>query len=359
MDRCELCAQPSCRGRSASCLSFPELEGYRGLDWFSDQSNDMVEEDVPGKALLMIARLAALIATVLVMPSALQAQSPIPQPVIEQCNATARVSELPDCLKNGAIGFEMLELMRSDDFYGPAAKPVIDACTARNETFATTWLCFRRAAADASETGSLIGRDNIADRCIAGLADPALEARISDLYRAKREERFPDKMYFGGEMFYPFQGCPEPSAEDNATDAPSEQQPGGTAGADLDAVACAALGEVEGLVEVSSADELRAFGADLRAMDEPDPSQFAQAFGFSTETAEYLLAGGEERGMIIVTTLGAFIDEHHPGLLMEFFQQHEAPVSNVSGQMGSEIAQGFLTMIIDAARERYQANCRG
>lgn len=307
----------------------------------------------------MISRLAALAATLLVPPSAMQAQSAIPQPVIEQCNATARASELPDCLKNGAIGFEMLELLRGEDFYGAAATPVIDSCTARNETFATTWLCFQRAAADASETGSLIGQDNIADRCIAGLSDPALKAQISDVYQAKREERFPNEMYFGGEMFYPFQGCPEPSAEEHATDAPSDAATGGTAEAELDTAACAALGEVEGLVEASSANELRAFGTDLRAMDEPGPEQFSEAFGFSTETAEYLLAGGEEHGMTIATTLGAIVDEHHPDLLMEFFQQHRTPASDMAGQMGSEMAQGFLTMILDAARERYQASCQG
>ena len=307
----------------------------------------------------MISRLAALAATLLVLPSAMQAQSAIPQPVIEQCNATARASELPNCLKNGAIGFEMLELLRGEDFYGAAATPVIDCCATRNETFATTWLCFQRAAADASETGRLIGQDNIADRCIADISNPALEAQIGDIYQAKREEHFPNERYFGGEMFYPFQGCPEPSAEEDATDAPSDAAPGAITEAELDTAACAALGEVEGLVEASSAKELRAFGADLRAMDEPGPDQFAEAFGFSTETAEYLLAGGEEHGMTIATTFGAFIDEHHPDLLMEFFQQDETPASGMAGQIGSEMAQGFLTMIIHAARERYQTSCQG
>lgn len=128
----------------------------------------------------MISRLAALAATLLVLPSAMQAQSAIPQPVIQQCNATARASELPDCLKNGAIGYEMLELLRGEDFYGAAATPVIDTCTARNETFATTWLCFQRAAADASETGSLIGRDNKNDilrHLLEDFAKPALDLR--------------------------------------------------------------------------------------------------------------------------------------------------------------------------------------
>jgi hypothetical protein len=63
--------------------------------------------------------------------------------------------------------------------------------------------------------------------------------------------------------------------------------------------------------------------------------------------------------MTIATTFGAFIDEHHPDLLMEFFQQDETPASGMAGQIGSEMAQGFLTMIIHAARERYQTSCQG
>lgn len=307
----------------------------------------------------MIPRLAILATSLLGLPSAIQAQGTIPQPVIDQCNSTARASELPDCLKNGAIGFEMLELLRGEDFYGAAAAPVIDACSMRNETFATTWICFQRAASNASETGTLIGRDNIADRCVAGISDPALEVRIDDIYKAKREERFPNEMFFGGQMFFPFQGCPETAAEEGATDNVSDAAPGGAAEVELDAAACTALGELKELVETSSADDLRAFGADLRAMDNPGPDQYPDAFGFSAEAAEYLRAGDEERGMIITTALGAFIDEHHPDLLMEFFQEHEASSSDTASQIGNEIAKGFLMMIIEAARERYQTSCEG
>lgn len=307
----------------------------------------------------MISRLAAIAASLLVLPTTIQAQSTVPQPVIEQCNSTARASELPNCLKNGAIGFEMLELLRTEEFYGAIATPVIDYCATRNETFASTWLCFRRAAADASETGSLIGRDNIADRCIAGLSDPALDTQINDIYRSKREERFPDEMYFGGETFYPFQGCPDtsPDTDERGSDASSVETPRGPADTGLDTDACSALAEVENLVARSSANELRAFGADLRSMEEPGPDQIAEAFDFSSETAQYLLAGDENHGVTIATTVGAFINEHHPDLLLEFFEQHETPTSNIAEQMGNEMAQGFMTMIIDAAHERYLSSC--
>lgn len=64
----------------------------------------------------MISRLAAITASLLVLPTTIQAQSTIPQPFIEQCNSNAIASELPNFLKNGAIGFEMLELLPSGEF---------------------------------------------------------------------------------------------------------------------------------------------------------------------------------------------------------------------------------------------------
>lgn len=136
----------------------------------------------------------------------------IPQAVIDECNAEAGASDLPKCLKNGAIAFEMLDLARSDSFFGKAASRVIDPCREKNDTFHTTWICFENAGEKAVETRELVGRENIADSCVAGVSDPDVYARLNAAYREKRDARFPDEMFFGGDMYHPFQGCPQDEA---------------------------------------------------------------------------------------------------------------------------------------------------
>ena len=45
--------------------------------------------------------------------SALAQTGSIPDEVIAECNAETNAADLPECLKNGAIAFEMLALARS------------------------------------------------------------------------------------------------------------------------------------------------------------------------------------------------------------------------------------------------------
>jgi hypothetical protein len=132
--------------------------------------------------------------------------------VISECNAKANASSLPDCLKNGAIASETLEAARTDDFYGEAAAPVIEWCRNENDTYHTTWICFENAAEDAAETHELIGNENIADSCIAGISDPNICARLDVLYLERRKGRFPYERFFRGEMYSPFRGCSQEDA---------------------------------------------------------------------------------------------------------------------------------------------------
>lgn len=306
----------------------------------------------------MIPKFIAISAALLSLPSVVQAQGTIPQPVIDQCNSAASASDLPDCLKNGAISFDMLKLMRSDEFYGAAATPVIDGCAEQNETFSKIWVCFKRAASDAVEAASLIGSDKIADRCVAGVSDAALHERIDDIYKAELEERFPDARFSGGEWFSPFKGCPGPAEEEKAIEDSSKGVPTENAEAGLDAAACSALGEVKDLIDRSSEAELRAFDDQLRAMEEQGPDEVTEAFGISKQNAEYLLALDEDRGRTFAMIFWSFVSEHHPDLLMEFYTQNEIASSDPADQISNEIARSFIEMLIEEAGEEYKSSCQ-
>jgi len=304
----------------------------------------------------MLQRLfTALTTTLFLAPIAALAQGDIPQPVIEQCNATATASNLPNCLKDGAIAYEMLELVRSEDFYGSAAAPVVSECEDRNETFSTTWSCFQRAADDAAETRSLIGADNIADHCIAGISDEALAPRIRQIYRERRSELYPDERFYSGNMFYPFQGCPEAVESEGSASADTVPEPDKTAS--IGPEGCAALEEIEAIIASRSAEELRELSAELQDMDDPDARELAAATGLSEGAAGYVLVGDENRGWTVAATLGVFLRAHYPDLLMEFFQQHKTTSSRPGADLGDAMAQAFLTMIIDTADDRFRSEC--
>lgn len=141
--------------------------------------------------------------------SAGSAQEPLPVEVIEECNAKQNASELPDCLKEGSIAFEMLALARDNSFFGDDALPVIEICQEQNDTYHTTWICFENALEKAVETRELIGLENIVDNCVAGISDEDIYGRLDAVYREKRKQRFPDVTFFGGDMYHPFRGCSE------------------------------------------------------------------------------------------------------------------------------------------------------
>jgi|TARA_R100000750_G_C2343765_1_gene95367 hypothetical protein len=293
----------------------------------------------------------------------------IPQAVIDECNAEAGASDLPDCLKNGAIAFEMLALARSEPFFGAAASRVIDPCREKNDTFHTTWICFENAAEKAVETRELIGRENIADACVAGISNPDVHAHLEAAYREKRDARFPDQMFFGGDMYSPFQGCPRDEAvmdADPVSEALADAL--GGSGVSTDArgdEACSAYGGLQRMIATSTVEELRAMPDQLEAMgeDKPDPKIVSRITGLPVEAVEFLYAKGDaeesqQRGMRTVALLGVFLRDSHPELLEEFFELTSRQADTDPDSFARQAAQAFFLTIMDAAEESYRQQCQ-
>lgn len=288
----------------------------------------------------------------------LYAQGDIPSEVIAECNAAGKASDLPECLKEGAIAFEMFDLMREDRFYGDDAAPIIENCTERNETLNTAWLCFKNAATTAAETRELIGPDNISDGCVAAVSDGDLAEEIQRIYSDKRDARFPGEMFFGGDMFYPFQGCaPEEEAtEPEAVDETST--PDSTDGAAKIAQArCDAYGELETAISEHSADELRDMHAALTEQQDGDAADLANILGISAEAAKEFENGGEAEGMQAAALTGAFLRKHHPPLLEQILEDPSQVSESRAAQMGGAMATGIIMMMLDSAEETYRAQC--
>lgn len=131
----------------------------------------------------------------------------VPDEVVEACMAENNASRLPECLKEGAFGYHMLQLASTSDFYGSNAVPVVESCTSLNATMEGAWTCFRVAAESAAETRALVGLDKIADQCVAAISDPEVLARIQGQAREQRRAWFPNEMISGGNIYHQFRGC--------------------------------------------------------------------------------------------------------------------------------------------------------
>lgn len=152
--------------------------------------------------------LAAAIGTCLLAGATLaQDTGAVPDAVIDACMAKNDASGLPTCLKEGGYGHQMLQLAASADFYGPKAAPVIDSCSALNDTVQDAWTCFRVAAEAAEETRGLIGLEKITDRCVASISDPEVLSRLLAKADEQRRVWFPDEMFSGGNIYQPFREC--------------------------------------------------------------------------------------------------------------------------------------------------------
>lgn len=290
--------------------------------------------------------------------SPLLAQGDVPSEVIAECNAAGSASSLPKCLKEGAIAYEMLELAREDGLYGDAAEPVISSCADRNESFNTTWLCFETAAEKAVETRSLIGLENIADRCVAAISDETAHTEITRIYKDKRNARFPDEMFFGGDMFYPFQGCP--SEGEDAIETKAEASPTADAAPSADRLAdarCNALAELEGAIAQHSADELRDIQANLAQKERAEADTIASSLGISEGSASELLSGSEADKMQMAMLLGAFLREHHPPLFQDILDNPNQLQGSPASELGGQMATGIITMMIEGAEKTYRADC--
>ena len=304
------------------------------------------------------------------LPASAMAQaSDIPAEVIAQCNEAASASDLPKCLKEGATAFEMFDLARSPEFYGPAAEPVIAACGESNELFSGQWTCFQNAAEKAAETRALIGVDNIADACVAGISDPDIAERIEKTFKLKREARFPDEMYFGGGMYYAFRGCPveedeveqgaaPPSDIDAVNDALADALGTAKKADPYSGEACAVYAEMEEIISSTDAEDLRRMGQQMKAIEDESVDDLVSITGISKDAAAFIYDSGEDQIIAAAMIMGAFIETHHPALIEEFLAD-DAKTSNEPGvELGAEIARSMFASVLASARQGYEDNCR-
>lgn len=131
----------------------------------------------------------------------------IPDEVTDQCMKANDASKLPKCLKEGAFGFQMLNLAISDDFFGESAKPVMDACMKSNDDFQAAWTCLEQATKSAVETRSLVGVEKIADKCVVGISDDETRKKLVAMSKEIRSQWFPNETWSGGTVYFPFKGC--------------------------------------------------------------------------------------------------------------------------------------------------------
>lgn len=145
------------------------------------------------------------------------AHAEIPQPIIDECNAMHSGSyfNMPDCLKGGAVAYDMLAIVKQADFYGPDVQRVIDGCRETNESTQAVWWCVRDAAESAAETREMIGKGNMQDECYRLISDPdaftRLDAPYSEIvelyYGYKMSDRDLIRLSIAS-MGSPFYGCP-------------------------------------------------------------------------------------------------------------------------------------------------------
>ena len=307
------------------------------------------------------------IAACLMLPVPLFAQSQIiPEPVITQCNETATAASLPTCLREGAVAFEMLELARSEAFYGPAADRVIEICGERNDTFGSQWTCFSVAVERASETRALIGLDNIADACVAGISDAQRAERIEEAYLQSRERMFPDVRYFGGESYFPFNGCPAAAEKDESgSPKPADDVADALASAlgaqqDDDRYsdkACRVYAEIEGIISTTDAEILRSMTAQMKEIDEDNAEELAAVTGISEDAAVFIYGSGENQLMTAALIMGAFVETHHPALIEEFLADEAEASKKPGAELGAEMAQSIFASMLASARQEYEDNC--
>ncbi|MGR3703819.1 MAG: hypothetical protein ACU0A4_17195 [Paracoccaceae bacterium] len=317
-------------------------------------------------------RLSFLAIPALLATPAFAQSGDIPAEVIAQCNVVASATELPDCLKEGATAVEMFELARSSEFYGAAAEPVLEACGVRNETFSNQWTCFQNAAQKAAETRELIGSENIADACVAGISDPDIAIRIDQNFKLKRKTRFPDEMFFGGGMYYAFQGCPTEGEK-------AEVEEGGAPPSDTDAVgdalgaalgdakseepyseeACAAYADIGDLIKTKTTDELRVIALEMKEREDLDAAGLVSMAGLSDKTAAFLETSGQDegQGMVTLFTIAAYVETHHPVLIDELMHQGKDGAPGPEDALAKEMASGLVSVMIGGARENYEASC--
>lgn len=250
--------------------------------------------------------------------------------------------------------------MVTADYYGPAAEPVVNACSARNDSYADTWTCFWEAARSAAEARDLIGIEHIADPCVAGISDQQMAARIGAEFKALRAERFPHETFYSGGLYYPFQGCKNESDQQSnlTTSIAAIHAVSQESGSGLSPNACSIYSEIENLVQNLSETELRSIWTSLQENEGADAASIVRITGLTRASVQFLLDANEDQAMTTGALLGAFLRKTHPSILEDFLADSTQTTESPAEQMGSEMAVAMFYMVLEAAEEQYVIACK-
>ena len=293
-----------------------------------------------------------LLITSLLTAFASVARAEVPRPVIDECHEVNAESygNMPECLKEGTVAYEMLGLVLHDDYYGPSAQRVVDGCRERNDTFEKVWICFRTAARRAAETRQMIGIENMKDACYAAISNPTVYERIkAQNVKSRREHVGEKRFYSGGGLYRAFKGCPSKDREkaDNAN-APRDDKGDG-----LSKQACSTYKEFEGVLASHGAAELVAIFAVAETLPEEERLKSFSKLGVSQASIDFVQSADDQEAIGTGFILAALINKHHPDLLKRFMEIGETSSNPALNNLGDQIITGLLQI----ALEGYEKQC--
>ena len=108
---------------------------------------------------------------------------------LDECQSRhSNFSDVQVCLAPTHIAIEMLESVKSEEFYGEAVDTVIEECKKYRESSYRIWICTVGELMKADELLKMVGdADRINDPIFAGLAVPGLFDQVADLENRMRE----------------------------------------------------------------------------------------------------------------------------------------------------------------------------
>lgn len=284
----------------------------------------------------------------------------IPQPVIDECNNryAESYSYLPVCLKLGAVSYEMLEIAKQDDFYGPGGIPAIEGCRQVNETFAKSWMCFRDSARSAVETRSLIGENNMRNACFLAISDSDVLSRL------KARELETNKKYSTGGVdgfFSTDWKCstdlPTKEESDTLDGLETEPKPDQVKEAEkslsIYPESCNAFTNIEQIISENSIFLLEEIWSTMEGNSVPNNVEKLIEVGVLRSTLDYFDSLETDAATTVALTLGAILNEYHPTLVSSILNDSETTIDPVISELGSSV----ISFLMRSALESYRKNC--
>lgn len=312
------------------------------------------------------AMLVALLSAAVAGAAAAETAPSIPEPVVAQCASVmaSRQHEMSDCLRHGAIAFDLLRLAAEEEFYGAAAERVIAGCGERNETYRAIWICFRTAAKEAAETRGLIGLESMPDACYAGISDPDTLERIQDAEDEAERAMFGDWYSSGFDNYHPLRECPPPAGsaasdrtagegggEANVAGTVAEDAGPGTGG--ISPEACAAYAGLEAFLAARETGELEAVVTAVQALPENRRLEGLVLLGVPEDALAFAQGAGEGEAIGLAFIGAALLRRHHPELFDAYLASPAVP--GELGSLGAAMLDGLLAL----ALEGYEEGCGG